>query len=83
MLRICFLQVRFNLSDHGVEDALYDSAAMRGFVEIDLGSEPAPDEMTISKFRHLIEANGLGKKLFEAVNAYLSAKGIRVGASVS
>jgi IS5 family transposase len=26
---------------------LYDSAAMRGFVDIDLGREPAPDETTI------------------------------------
>ena len=44
MLRIYFLQVWFNLSDPAVEDALYDSAAMRGFVGIDLGREPAPDE---------------------------------------
>jgi IS5 family transposase len=79
MLRIYFLQVWFNLSDPGVEDALYDSAAMRGFVDIDLGREPAPDETTICKFRHLIEANGLREILFEAVNAHLSAKGIKVG----
>jgi IS5 family transposase len=60
MLRIYFLQVWFNLSDPAVEDALYDSAAMRDFVGIDLGREPAPDETTICKFRHLIEAQGLG-----------------------
>ena len=53
MLRIYFLQVWFNLSDPAVEDALYDSAAMRDFVGIDLGREPAPDETTICKFRHL------------------------------
>ena len=79
MLRIYFLQVWFNLSDPGVEDALYDSVAMRSFVDIDLGREPAPDETTICKFRHLIEVNGLGEKLFDAVNAHLSAKGIKVG----
>ena len=62
-----------------MEDALYDSAAMRSFVDIDLGREPAPDETTICKFRHLIEANGLGEQLFAAVNKYLSAKGIKVG----
>ena len=44
MLRIYFLQVWFNLSDPAAEDALYDSAAMRDFVRIDLGREPAPDE---------------------------------------
>ena len=79
MLRIYFLQIWFNLSDPAVEDALYDSAAMRDFVGIDLGREPAPDETTICKFRHLIEANNLGAKLFAAVNVHLSAKGIKVG----
>ncbi len=43
------------------------------------GPEPAPDETTICKFRHLIEAQGLGKKLFAAVNEHLSAKGIKIG----
>jgi len=37
MLRIYFLQQWFNLSDPAVEDALYDSLTMRGFVGIDLG----------------------------------------------
>ena len=50
MLRIYFLQQWFNLSDPGVEEALYDSLAMRSFVAIDLGREPAPDETTVCKF---------------------------------
>ena len=37
MLRIYFLQLWFYLSDPGVEEALYDSLAMRRFVGIDLG----------------------------------------------
>ena len=41
MLRIHFLQHWFNLSDPAVEEALYDSRAMRRFVGIDLGREPA------------------------------------------
>ena len=32
MLRIHFLQLWFNLSDPAVEEALYDSVAMRSFV---------------------------------------------------
>ena len=79
MLRIYFLQVWFNLSDPGAEDALYDSAAMRDFVDIVLGREPAPDETTICNFRHLIEAHSLGEKMFAAVNAHLADKGIEVG----
>jgi len=50
ILRIYFLQQWFNLSDPGVEEALYDSAVMRQFVGIDLGCEPAPDETTVCKF---------------------------------
>ena len=58
MLCIHFLQHWFNLSDPAVEEALYDSRALRQFVRIDLGQEPAPDETTICKFRHLLEAHG-------------------------
>lgn len=39
MLRIHFLQHWFNLSDPGVEEALYDCRAMRQLVGIDLGRE--------------------------------------------
>ena len=39
MLRIYCLQHWFNLSDPAIEEALYDSSAMRRFVGIDLGRE--------------------------------------------
>jgi IS5 family transposase len=38
MLRVYFVQQRFNLLDPGVEDALYDSPALRRFVGVDLRS---------------------------------------------
>jgi transposase, IS5 family len=79
MLRIYFLQQWFNLSDPQAEDAIYDIAPMRQFVGIDLGREAAPDETTICKFRHLIEAHGLGKDMLAAVNAHLAAKGVKIG----
>src|SRR5579864_6470831 len=60
MLRIHFLQQWFNLSDPGVEEALYDSATMRQFVGIDLGREPVPDETTVCKFRHRLEEHKVG-----------------------
>jgi len=78
MLRIYFLQQWFNLSDPGVEEALYDSVALRQFVGIDLGREPAPDETTVCKFRHLLEKHNLGEKMLEAVNVHLEKKGIRI-----
>ena len=78
MLRIYFLQHWFNLSDPAVEEALYDSRAMRAFVGIDLGREPAPDETTACKFRHLMEANELGARLFEAISEHLQDQGLRI-----
>ena len=63
MLRIYFLQQWFNLSDPAVEEALYESVSLRGFVDIDLGREPAPDETTVCKFRHLLEEHQLGAHL--------------------
>lgn len=78
MLRIHFLQHWFNLSDPAVEEALYDSRAMRRFVGIDLGREPVPDETTVCKFRHLLEAHNLGGRLFALVNEYLAENGLNV-----
>ena len=78
MLRIYFLQQWFNLSDPGVEEALYDSMVMRQFVGIDLGREPVPDETTICKFRHLLEEHDLGGAMLQAVNRHLQSKGVRI-----
>ena len=57
MLRTYFVQQWFTLSDPGVEEVLYKSAAVRGR---DLGIAPAPDETTILRFRHLLEKPDLG-----------------------
>jgi len=78
MLRIHFLQHWFNLSDPAVEEALYDSRAMRQFVGIDLGREPVPDETTVCKFRHLLESRNLGDRLFGLINEYLAENGLNV-----
>jgi transposase, IS5 family len=78
MLRLYFLQQWFNLSDPGVEEALYDSQAMRRFVGIDLGREPVPDETTVCRFRHLLEAHGLGRRLFDQVQRHLAGNGLQV-----
>src|SRR5881398_1620926 len=78
MLRIYFLQHWFNLSDPGVEEALYDSLSMRRFAGIDLGRAPVPDETTVCKFRHLLERHDLGRALFEQVYAHLEARGLGV-----
>ena len=79
MLRLYFLQQWFNLSDPAVEEALYDSLAMRRFVGIDLGREPVPDETTVCRFRHLLEEHDLGRQLFDEVQRHLADKGRQHG----
>jgi transposase, IS5 family len=78
MLRIYFLQQWFNLSDPAVGEALYDSRATRGFVGIDLRREPVPDETTVCRFRHLLEAHDLGQQLFAEVKRRLVAKRLKI-----
>jgi IS5 family transposase len=78
MLRLHCLQQWFNLSNPAVEEALYDSRALQQCVGIDLGREPVPDETTICKFRHLLEAHELGKQLFARIGTYLAAPGLTV-----
>src|SRR5512134_748999 len=78
MLRIHCLQLWFDLSDPAVEEALYDSRAMRAFVGIDLGREPVPDETTVMRFRHLLEENKLGAKIFAEVGGVLQRRGLRL-----
>jgi len=78
MLRIYFMQHWYNLSDPAMEEALYDSRAMREFAGIDLGNEAAPDESTILQFRHLMEARDFGAELLRLVNVHLAEKGLKV-----
>lgn len=75
MLRMYLLQTWFNLSDEGVEDAIYDSYAFRKFMKIDFMTEQAPDATTLLKFRHLIEKNHLGEAFFKAINRVMEATG--------
>jgi transposase, IS5 family len=74
MLRIYFLQQWYALADEALEDALYDSQAMRSFAGIDLGVEAVPDATTLLKFRHLLEAHNLTRAIFAEVNGLLSER---------
>jgi len=76
MLRIHFVQQWFNLSDPAMEEALYDMALFREFVGLDAGEDNMPDESTILRFRHLLEAHNLSLQLLATVNATLAAKGL-------
>lgn len=76
MLRVHCMQLFYNLSDPAMEDALYEVASMRKFAGLHL--DRIPDETTILNFRHLLERHGLGKKLFNEINAHLKDQGLQL-----
>lgn len=75
MLRMYLLQCWFNLSDEGIEEAIYDSYAFRMFMGINFFDEQVPDATTLLKFRHLLEKNGIAEQIFEAIKLGLEECG--------
>ena len=76
MLRMYIAQQCFGLSDEGIEDAIYDSQAIRRFVGIDLNRQAAPDATTLLRFRRLLEEHDLTEAIFAAINAHLAEQGL-------
>ena len=76
MLRMYLMQNWFNLSDAAIEDAIYDSYAMRSFMHIDFLNEQVPDATTLLKFRHLLEEHKIGEQIFADVAARLERSGL-------
>lgn len=76
ILRMYIAQNCFGLSDEGIEDALYDSQAIRRFVGIDLGREAAPDATSVLRFRRLLETHQLTDTIFNSINAHLAERGL-------
>jgi IS5 family transposase len=78
LLRTYFVQQWFNLSDPGVEEALYESLVLQRFFGVDLGAALAPDETSVCRFRHLLEKHDLCGMMLQMVNIHLKAKGIKI-----
>ena len=76
MLRVYFVQQWYGLADEAVEDAFYDSQALRGFAGIDLNRDPVPDATTVLHFRHWLEQHGLTRVMFDEVAAMLAERGL-------
>jgi IS5 family transposase len=76
MLRLYFVQQWYGLADEALEDALYDSQALRGFAGIELNRDPVPDATTLLHFRHWLERHDLTRALFEEVGSVLAERGL-------
>ena len=80
MLRIHFMQQWFALSDPAMEEALHDVLVMRQFAGLDAGDDLIPDESSILRFRHRLEAHGVADQLLTEVNAVLVEQGLMLKA---
>ena len=76
MLRMYFISQWYGLADEAVEDALYDSCALRDFCGINLAKESVPDATTLMGFRHLLEENALPGAILKEVNNLLKEKNL-------
>jgi IS5 family transposase len=59
-----------------VEDAGYDSQALRNFMGIYLSRTSVPDATTLMGFLHLLEAHVLTKAMLVEVNVMLMERGL-------
>ncbi|MDR5738261.1 MULTISPECIES: transposase [unclassified Caballeronia] len=80
MLRVCFIQSWFGLSDRACEDALIDSLAFRRFARIDEKCPIAPDARAIQQFRSVLQSQQSAAALLAEVNGVMAANGIRIKA---
>ena len=76
MLRMYFVQQWYGLADEAVEDAVYDSQALRQFLNIDLSRQSVPDATTLMGFRHLLEVHNLTQAMLVEINAMLIERGL-------
>jgi IS5 family transposase len=67
-----------------MEEALHDIPLYREFALLGTGMTRLPDESTILRFRHLLEAHELSARMLATVNEILQAKGLmlKVGSAV-
>ena len=75
MFRMYLLQTWFRLSDSALEDAVYDSYAMRQFMHLDFMRQSVPDATTLRRFRKIVAESGVAQEYFTALSAFLKEQG--------
>ncbi len=76
LLRIHVLQLLNSYSDPAMEEALHDIPLYREFCGLDVGTGRLPDESTILRFRHLLEAHDLSQRMMDTINRNLADLGL-------
>ncbi len=75
MFKALLLQQWYQLSDPGLEEALYDRLSFRAFVGLALGAA-VPDHSTLSRFRAQLAQRSLGEKLLAELEGQLEQRGL-------
>ncbi|MCR5694226.1 MAG: transposase [Clostridia bacterium] len=78
MIRMYVIQEIFGLSCEATEDCVYDSYAMRSFLNIDFFSETVPDATTLQRFRRLLVKNGIDQRFNRDLSMLLAAKNLKL-----
>ena len=66
-----------------MEEALHDGPLYREFAGLDGSVVRLPDETTILRFRHLLEARDLAARMLRAVNDILTSKDLMLRAGTA
>ena len=77
MFKLLLLQRWYELSDPGLEEALYDRISFIRFSGFSLGST-LPDHSTICRFRNTLMELGIYEKLFAEINHQIESYGLFV-----
>lgn len=76
MIRMYLLRHWYGLSDSAVEDAAFDSYAMKQFLGVSFSSgEQVPDAATLYNFRKILDKNGLSELILAKVKEAVGEKG--------
>ena len=76
MIRMFLLRQWFGLSDSAIEDAAFDSYAMKEFLGVSFSEgEQVPDAATLYRFRKILAKNGIDKMILDKVKEVLAKKG--------
>ena len=76
MLRMYLIRNWFKLSDKSIEDAVYDSYAMRTFMRVDFFRQQVPDATTLRRFRSLLSRHHLAERIAGDVRSRLREAGL-------
>lgn len=76
LIRCLCLAAWFGRGDEMLEEDIHEMPLYRKFLGLECGDARIPDHTVMCRFRNLLEAHGLARKMFTRINALLAARGL-------